>query len=86
MDQDNETKLKKFQQTSVGIRVGLKRTEENDRTILQQRERLQTAKAATQKAKQDIQRQLSKLQRKCHHRFNKSTGHCEFCDKPRSQG
>ena len=83
-DQKKETQLRLNPPENAGIRVGPKRTEETDRKTLQERERIQKLKATTKQAKQDVDRHLIKLQRRCHHKFNKSTGKCELCDKPRS--
>jgi len=75
-------RLKSFE--NAGIRVGSKRSEEQDRDVLIRTKQLKNAKATTKKAQQDIQRQLIKIQKKCHHKFNKTTGRCEFCEKHRS--
>ncbi len=83
-EQKRETELRLRPLENSGIRVGNKRTEDNDRNIIQNREQLQRLKATTKQAKQDVERHLIKLQRRCNHRFNKLTKHCELCGKPRS--
>jgi len=41
-------------------------------------------KPRNKQAIQDIERQTVKLQRKCKHLFNKTTGKCDYCGKDRS--
>jgi hypothetical protein len=48
------------------------------------KQRLDNIVPTDKKSAQDVERQRIKLQRKCKHVFNRSTGRCESCDKHRS--
>ena len=51
---------------------------------LQKRQRLDNLNPQDKQATQDVERQRSKMQRKCKHKFDKTTGICDYCGKHRS--
>lgn len=61
----------------------LKTQEAEAFATLQKRQRLDSLNPQDKRATQDIERQRSKMQRKCKHKFD-ITGLCDYCGKYRS--
>jgi len=76
------TKIQKEQASEVYERLKEKKIEAF--ATLQKKQHLDSLTPQNKQAAQDIERQLIKLQRKCKHVFNKTTGKCDCCGKDRS--
>lgn len=78
----------KFRQELKEIEQQKKRSSHRDTKQdvrnLNLKHRLDNLQATDKKSSQDIERQRLKLQRHCHHVFNKLTGKCECCGKSRT--
>ena len=62
----------------------LKAKEATAFATLQKKQRLDSLDPKDKQTTQDIERQRSKMQRKCKHEFDKITGICDCCGKHRS--
>ena len=78
----SEVKIRHEQNLEVQQRLNANIPKESIST-LHQKQHLDNASISNKQAKKDIERHLVKLQRKCKHKFNKSTKLCEYCGKHR---